>query len=161
MLPVGNHPNPFARKRTMVLRPAGDFAYGDEPSDIHDYLREFSRDIYAIDHSRNLVCTCSNTTFLLYTDEDQGVAVRECTACENVHPIGDSDEYLEEAEPEQNICLCEKEVFQLVIGVALYRESSDIKWLYVGARCIACGLVGCYGEWKNEYNDYLEFFTRV
>lgn len=30
--------------------------------------------------------------------------------------------------------------------------SDDVRWLYLG--CRSCGLVGCYADWKNEFNGY-------
>jgi len=36
-----------------------------------------------------------------------------------------------------------------------------VKWLYLGCRCVACGLVACYGDWKNEFEDFREFLKRV
>lgn len=30
----------------------------------------------------------------------------------------------------------------------------DVRWLYLGCRCVTCGLTACYGDWKNEYPGY-------
>ena len=42
-----------------------------------------------------------------------------------------------------------------------YDQSEDVRWLYVGCRCPACGLTGCYGDWKNEFIDYRNLLARV
>jgi hypothetical protein len=87
--------------------------------------------------------------------------VRVCGTCGDDHAIGDSDEFLDEAELEEKECLCESPLFELTIGVALYADSNDVRWLYVGARCPACGVLGCYGDWKNEFNGADALLARV
>jgi hypothetical protein len=93
--------------------------------------------------------------------DEQGAAVRVCAACGLEHPIGDSAEYLAEAELEQATCVCGKDVFEVVVGVSLYDGSEDVRWLYIGCRCPACGLTGCYGDWKNEFNGFRDLLARV
>ncbi len=75
--------------------------------------------------------------------------------------MGDSDEYMDGAEPEEVTCLCDANVFEITVGVSLYTDSNDVRWLYIGCRCPGCGLTGVYGEWKNEYIGYRELLTRV
>ena len=77
------------------------------------------------------------------------------------HPIGDSADYLEEAHLEDCACPCGGEVFEIAAGVSLYQDSEDVRWFYVGCRCPSCGLTACYGDWKNEYNDYRELLASV
>ena len=97
----------------------------------------------------------------LAIDEEVGAAVRTCSKCKSEHPIGDSDEYLEEAELQACVCVCGKDMFELTVGVSLYEDSDDVRWLYVGCRCPSCGITGCYGEWKNEFIDYRKLLKRV
>jgi hypothetical protein len=68
---------------------------------------------------------------------------------------------MEEAEPTECECPCGSSVFEITVGVALYRESEDVRWLYVGCRCVECGLTACYGDWKSEYLDYRKLLARV
>ena len=89
------------------------------------------------------------------------MAVRICAACAHEHPIGDSDEYLDEAELDDCVCVCDGDQFEITVGVALYDDSEDVKWLYIGCRCPTCGLTGVYGDWKNEFNGYRELLARV
>jgi len=77
------------------------------------------------------------------------------------HPIGDSEDYLEEAELEECECPCRFDKFEVTVGVALYGGTEDVKWLYLGCRCVRCGLTACYGDWKNEYEDFRELLKRV
>jgi hypothetical protein len=94
-------------------------------------------------------------------DENEGAAVRVCTSCGDEHPIGDSDEYLGEAELQDHCCVCGKDAFEITVGVSLYEGSDDVRWLYIGCRCPACGLTGCYEDWKNEFIDYRKLLARV
>ena len=80
-------------------------------------------------------CACGGKTFTLDTDEDAGVALRTCTACGNEHYMGDSASYADEAEPARHPCVCDGEAFELLSGVALYEDSNDVRWYYIGCRC--------------------------
>lgn len=67
--------------------------------------------------------------------------------------MGDSRDYAEDAEFEEHVCVCDCEEFELAPAVALYAESNDVKWFYVGCRCIECGLVGVFVDYKCEAGD--------
>jgi len=139
----------------MALTSRGQYQYGDSSEDARTYLRDYSKTAgYLAQQFAEPTCTCGHKTFLLALDEEQGVAVRTCNACQARHPVGDSAEYLSEAHLEECACPCGAEAFELTIGVSLYPESDAVRWVYIGARCAGCGLVGCYGDWKNEHEDY-------
>jgi hypothetical protein len=103
--------------------------------------------------------------FTFDVDDDEGVAGRVCVACGDQHVMADGEDYLEEAELERCQCVCGKEVFEITAGVALYRDAAeltdDVRWLYIGCRCAGCGLVGCYGDWKNEYIGYQSLLAKL
>jgi hypothetical protein len=146
----------------MSLSRRSGQTYGDTQGDIQAYLVEYSTTAgYATEHYADAVCMCGNRVFALALDETEGAAVRTCTGCKLKHPIGDSDEYLSGAELEECACPCGAEAFELTVGVALYSGSNDVRWLYVGARCANCGLIGCYGDWKNEFLDFTALLARV
>jgi len=141
--------------------------YGDDHADLREELARYSAENeYPIDNFTNVKCKCGSDLFELYTDEDQGVAVRICTQCKNEHLMGDSADYVAEAEPEQHECKCRKDKFQLVVGVHRYRNSDDslsddVRWLYIGCRCPKCNLLGCYADWKNEFEGYRKLLRRM
>jgi hypothetical protein len=56
---------------------------------------------------------------------------------------------------------CEHEQFQLLSGVALYEDSNDIRWYYIGCLCFSCQLVGVFADWKCEAGDSDAFLTEV
>jgi hypothetical protein len=146
----------------MGLRKKGKWWYGDSQADIRGELARIGKlneDVPT--QFADAECSCGSHLFRLALDEEQGAAIRTCSKCSTVHPIGDSDEYLEEAEPQPSICTCGKDVFEITVGVSLYDESDDVRWFYVGCRCSSCGVTGCYGDWKNEFIDYRELLKRV
>ena len=146
----------------MALTKRGDYYYGDSQADIREVLAEFSEaNAYLVHHCADAVCACGGRVFQLAMDDNEGVAVRICGGCGDEHPIGDGDEYLEDAELEDYECPCGECLFEISVGVSLYRDSKDVRWLYIGCRCPSCGLTACYGEWKNEYIGYQELLARV
>ncbi|MEO2088597.1 MAG: hypothetical protein ABGY75_03745 [Gemmataceae bacterium] len=147
----------------MALRKRGKWRYGDSQSDIRTEIARYSKQTgYPADHFADAVCGCGGRVFALYLDDDAGVASRVCVACGGEpHFIGDSGEYADEADGEECGCPCGEEAFEITVGVSLYEGSEDVRWLYVGCRCPACGLTAVYGDWKNEFNGYRELLARV
>ena len=146
----------------MALHRRGEYEYGDSQTDIREELLRYSdANGYIAEHFADARCVCGSTHFSLRIDDNEGAAVHICTACGNEHPIGDSDEYLEESQLEECECPCGSSAFEITVGLALYAESEDVRWLYVGCRCVNCGLTACYGDWKNEYLDYRDLLSRV
>jgi hypothetical protein len=141
-------------------------AYTDAQWDVRDVLIDYSKQ-YLGNHISpaaqfaDVECFCTGRRFRLALDEEQGAARRVCVNCGDVEWIADGGDYADEAEPEACECLCGGDAFELTIGVSLYADSNDVRWLYVGARCPACCLSGCYGDWKNEYPDADALLLRV
>jgi hypothetical protein len=146
----------------MVLRTKGEFSYGDAQTDIREELARYSKaNAYPVHHFADAVCKCGSRLFVLSVDDTEGAAIRHCDDCEDEHPIGDSEEYLEDADLEGCECPCGSDVLEITVGVSLYAESQDVRWLYIGCRCRDCGLTACYGDWKNEYIGYQELLDRI
>lgn len=146
----------------MGLEKRGKYWYGEAQSDIRDEILRYSKaNTYVAEHFADATCKCGKKVFRLVLDDDEGAAVRSCVACDDEHPIGDSDEYLEGADLEERECVCGADEFEITVGVSLYTNSEDVRWLYLGCRCPSCGLVGVYGDWKNEFNGYQDLLARV
>ncbi|HEX4610881.1 MAG TPA: hypothetical protein VH092_22010 [Urbifossiella sp.] len=147
----------------MALRKRGKWRYGDGQTDIRTEIARYSQKAgYPAEHFADAVCPCGGRVFALYLDATAGVASRVCTACDaGAHPIGDSAEYQDEAEEEECACPCGEEAFEITVGVSLYPDGEDVRWLYLACRCPACGLTAVYGDWKNEFNGYRELLARV
>jgi len=146
----------------MALRQERGVSYGDEQVDIREELIDYSTSNgdLAVQFA-DAICVCGGRLFRLRIDDTEGAAVRDCIACGNEHPIGDSEEYLADAELESCECPCGGDVFEVTAGVSLYRGSDDVRWLYLGCRCPTCSLTACYGDWKNEFGDYRELFRLI
>ncbi len=139
----------------MVLRKKGKYRYGDSQADIRKELVRYSKGVtYLAEHFADAICGCQSKRFWLLLDDTQGAAVRICTSCDREHSIGDSEEYLDEADLEECVCPCGNDEFELTAAVSLYEGSEDVKWFYIGCRCPKCGLTACYGDWKNEFEGY-------
>jgi hypothetical protein len=146
----------------MALRKRGKWWYGDSCADIRDELTRQGRlNEYVPTQFADPKCVCGASIFRLQLDDEQGSAVRICANCSAEHVMGDSEEYLDQAELEQAECVCGKDEFEISVGVSLYEGSDDVRWIYIGCRCPACGLVGCFGDWKNEFNDYRKLLARM
>lgn len=146
----------------MSLKKRGKYYYGDTQADIRAMMLRYSKENgYEATHFADAVCACGGKVFALKLDDDEGAAVRTCASCGREVPIGDSAEYLADAELVERACPCSLETFEITVGVSLYSESEAVRWLYVGCRCPACGLTGVYGDWKNEYENYPELLARV
>jgi hypothetical protein len=146
----------------VALKKRGKYHYGDGQADIPaEVLRYGNENAYPAHHFAACLCGCGGKLFRLALDDTEGAAVRTCAECDSKQPIGDSDEYLENAELEECACPCGGEAFEITVGVSLYEGSEDVRWLYVGCRCPACGLTAVYGDWKNEFNGYRDLLARV
>jgi hypothetical protein len=146
----------------MALTKRGNYQYGDGQEDIRDEILRYSKDNgYLAQHFADAVCQCGGRLFSVLLDDNEGAAARTCIACEHQHPIGDSQEYLDAAELGQCACPCGKETFEVTVGVSLYDESEDVRWIYLGFRCPTCEVTAVYGDWKNEFSGYRELLARV
>ena len=146
----------------MAITKKGKWRYGESQFDIHEEITRYSKaNAYVAKHFTDVVCECGNTSFRLLVDNDEDAAVRLCCRCQKEHPIGDSQEYLEDAELEECACPCKEEEFEITCGVALYKNSEDAKWLYLGCRCIKCGLTAVYADWKSESGNYQNFLKTI
>ena len=146
----------------MVLKKKGEYLYGENHEDLRQEISRYSKQNgYEAEHFGDSQCSCKGTRFSLLLDDNEGAAVRICVSCKEEHPIGDSDEYLEDADLEECACPCGNENFEISVGVSLYRGSEDVRWLYLGCRCAKCGLSAVYGDWKNEYDNYANLLSRI
>ncbi|BEP36183.1 hypothetical protein GmRootV59_31560 [Variovorax sp. V59] len=146
----------------MALTKKGRYWYGSGPDDTRAELLRYSKaNACPATRFAESVCACGHRAFRLETDEDAGAARRTCLACGTVQLMGDSAEFADEAEFGGHECVCAAESFELLSGVALYSDSSDVRWYYLGCRCTACNLVGVFADWKCEAGDAEAFLAAV
>jgi hypothetical protein len=135
----------------MAIDKSGKWWKGTNFDDLAEYIRLFTEEGYPADRVVQCVCTCGNKTFRLVADSDEGCAQRTCTVCNNSAFIFDSAEYWEDATPEKVQCLCKHKTFEIGVGFSL-RPNEDVKWITVGQRCMKCGVLASYADWKVDYS---------
>jgi hypothetical protein len=97
--------------------------------------------------------------------EESG-ARRTCVGCGADEFIADSDEHWDDAEVSVCACPCGKETFAAAVGYTL-RDAEpataerDVRWLHVGLRCLACGSLGIYEDWKVDYGPSASLLDRA
>jgi hypothetical protein len=97
----------------MALQKRGKYYYGDSQSDIRQEIARLSAEGDLASEFADAACRCGGKLFRLRMDDAQGAAVRICAACAHEHPIGDSDEYLAEAELDDCVCVCDGDQFEI------------------------------------------------
>ena len=132
----------------MSIDHSGEFWIGSEPADILDFLAAYSADGYQVTHARAAKCACGSDGFQLVFLPLNGIGRATCVACQDIKQIADAaalwDEAAEEEELEQAICPgCGSDACNLALGIAgLHDKPDQARWLYMGWRCIGCGILG-------------------
>ena len=135
----------------MSIDESGDYWVGTEAADIDAYLRAYTADDYPVDKVVQARCACGQWSFRLLADSDEGCAQRICASCAAEHLICDSGEYWDDAEPEEVTCPCGKDAYEVAVGFS-HRDDGSVKWITVGNRCLACGVLGAVADWKIDYD---------
>lgn len=145
-----------------MLKQRGKYRYGDSQADIRDELLRYSKlNAYPTQQFADARCNCGARSFRLRLDDTAGAAVRACLVCKSEHSIADSGDFLAEAALEECACPCGREEFEITVGLSLYDDSEDVRWLYIGCRCAKCGITAVYGDWKNEFSGYQQLLAKV
>ncbi|MGR8932875.1 MAG: hypothetical protein ACU837_00625 [Gammaproteobacteria bacterium] len=146
----------------MALKKKGRYWYGTTTDDVCVEIIRYSKlnGYEAVAFSES-ACSCGSHNFKLESDEEEGAAKRICSSCGEVILMGDSEEYATDANFYDHVCVCDGEIFELVSGVALYQGSEDVRWYYIGCRCIECSLVGVFADWKCEAGNASAFLSKT
>ena len=142
----------------MAIDTSGKWWVGSSASDLDGYLVEFSAQQSDVaDRVMHSLCdVCQGDVFHLQVDDNEGCSKRTCDSCGAVSFMLDSAEFAEDAELEACACPCGGEAFNLAVGYAM-RDDGDVRWVYIGARCVVDGVLGCYADWTIDYgpSDHL------
>lgn len=134
-----------------MIDKSGEWWTGEGVADLLEYVVQFSSQNYVADHIRQSVCAvCNGTQFLMWVDDDEGCAKRVCHECGSEAYIADSEEYWDDASPEDVACPCGNQVLEVAVGFSRL-PSGEVGWVTVGGRCISCGVLGVYVDWKIDY----------
>jgi hypothetical protein len=134
-----------------VIDRSGEWWKGAQFDDLAEYVRELTAPDYPADLVSQSVCKCGSVLFSMEVDSEQGCARRTCLSCDRTVFIGDSAEFWSEADPVAVRCPCGHESFEISVGFS-FREGGDVRWITVGRRCVACGILGVPVDWKIDYS---------
>lgn len=140
---------------------SGEWWKGSTFDDLAEFLKEFSA--ATGDPSERTIqsrCGCGHEAFGLVVDDEAGCARRTCNACGSAEYLLDSEEHWEDADPGEAACPCGGEQFEVGVGFAL-RDDGDVRWVYVSGRCVECGILGVYADWKIDYSPTSQLFSAV
>ena len=146
----------------MAVDRSGTWWTGTEAGDLVEYLADFTSDGYPVTRTVRAACgACGGGVFTVVLDDEEGCAVRRCRGCGAEHAMLDSADHREDAALDDATCPCGGEAFDVVVGFAFYDGSDDVRWVYVGLRCVADGVLGCYADWKIDYAPTAHLFDAV
>ena len=134
-----------------MIDKTGEYWVGDKPNDIDEYLRNYSED-EGIDIKPVICENCRNTVFGVLADQDEGAIAVKCQRCGQKKILLDCEEVYEDAEPVQMKCpVCKQgKEYNVKVGF-IRRENGSVKWVYIGNRCVNCGALGSFLDWKIDY----------
>jgi len=141
---------------------SGRFWTGDGVGDIKAYLAQLQPGGYRV--STVVVAACQSCGaadgFELRVDGDEGYAERTCVACGTTHLMLDSADVVEDASPVQVRCPCGERNFDIAVGFAK-RSLRDFKWVSLGIRCRADGVLGSPADWEIDYSPSRHLLAAV
>ncbi len=149
----------------MPIDKSGDFWKSPDAADIFPFLKDLAREegTIPINQYRAATCTCGSNRFRLTGDDEEGCARRDCAQCKTSHFICDSGDYWGEAEPAKLICHgCAGDIFNAGAGFSLEKgKGPDVQWVTIGQRCVRCGILGSFTDWKISYSPSSHLIDQV
>lgn len=120
--------------------------------DIAGYLKEYSAEGYPVDTVKPVICPeCGSENCRITLDPEEHVIQVSCEPNGHRRLLMDSEEYWDESNPQKLTCPdCGGESFNLSVGLA-HRESGEVKWVYLGCRCLKCHAISSPDDWKIDY----------
>jgi hypothetical protein len=155
----------------MAIDKSRNWWTGSEAADLGPYLAAYTQSgaAYPATTFRLVRCGCGSDRFRLV--RALNITQRTCAACGQVRYIcrdGKAlhwQEAIEEDEPDPFCCIeCGVEEANVCVGFAGYEEKPEldaVKWFYVGARCVGCGLLGCFNDGKVGAGPAITVYPQV
>jgi len=148
----------------MTIDKSQEYWKGRKAEDVIEYLKLYSGD--EITKTVMVKCDiCGSDKLLAEVDSDEGAIKIVCPNCKRERFLLDSEEYWNDCEPDVIRCPdCNNDIFNIGIGFVYrkndshYESNNPVKWVYIGNRCVKCGLLGSCGDWGINYapTDNLE-----
>jgi len=141
-----------------------DRAFGATFEDLAAFLQRSVPGGYTVDVVRECVCrSCGGKAFEVGVPADGQGARRTCLGCREQHYIADSEEYWEDDGLADYFCGCPcgNEEFAGAVGYSLREDGENVRWIYLGLRCLACGMMRDYVDWKINYGPSLHLVDQA
>lgn len=146
----------------MAIDRSGAWWKGSTAIDLDDYLGAYSEDAYPVGATVHASCQrCGGDQFKVRFDPGEGCAERVCAQCAEQMFMLDTSEYLEDATLETLLCGCGSDMFNVAAGFAFREDSDEVRWIYLGRRCVNDGVLGCFAEWKIDYSPSAQLVDSV
>ena len=146
----------------MVISSDGNFAHGEDPADIAEWLRAHQAGGYPVDRVVVSVCkACGDGVFRVVVDDGSSGAYRTCVKCGETAYIADSDEYWMDEDAEPISCPCGGKSFEVAVSFSMYSNGEDVRMVCVGVRCLADGMLGSPADWNIRDHPSLHLIDRV
>ncbi|WP_433144481.1 hypothetical protein ACQPZ8_00165 [Actinomadura nitritigenes] len=145
----------------MAIDTSGEWWRGESPADLAEYLEELGAGGYQVGRVVEAACAgCGGQTFRLRADCEEGAVKRSCIGCGQGVLMLDSEEHWSDVAPEAVVCSCGADVFDVAVGFSL-RPDDSVRWVSVGVRCVADGVLGCCADWKIDYEPSRHLLATV
>ena len=72
-----------------------------------------------------------------------------------------SEDYLDDADPGGVTCPCGADGSNVAVGFAQRSGSEEIRWVYLGLRCLSDGVLGGCADWKIDYSPSTHLYQAV
>jgi hypothetical protein len=144
----------------MTIDTTGTWWTGTEFADLSEYLQALTKTTYPASEVRQSVCRCRQTVFALHADRMEGCAQRTCCSCGDRAYLVDSADSADEARLRPVKCPCGGKKFEIGVGFS-FRENGEVRWITIGQRCVACGVLASYADWSIDYAPSRQLLQQV
>ncbi len=131
----------------MSINTSGEWWRGSEPADITTYLESLKPGGYPVNRVVHAVCDCGSTRFDLFIERENELARTVCCSCKRKAFVSDSESHWSAQTSAPIKCPCGCEQAELGLGLCI-REDKWVRWMSLGTRCVACGVLGSPLDWK-------------
>ena len=136
----------------MAIDTSGQWWTGSDAQDIDAYLAALTGDDDGTPRVLHSQCgDCGNEHFRLRVDAEEGCAERTCASCGSSALMLDSEDTVDDAALEHVRCACGRDTFDVAVGFS-QRDNGDVRWVYLGIRCVADGVLGSCADWSIDYS---------